>query len=137
MSYIDDYPRMKEFENLYGNAFAAIIQVSDQARKEVDKSYHILSSSQALSYVLNQKIPHKMSKVTYNKRFTYADYMISQLEDDLKDIYDENLREAVKKSLYNSFKAGYLIYSYKNIDIPQKQGRVRILCKILWDKVIR
>lgn len=137
MSYIEDYPRMKALEDLYGSTFEAILQVSNSARQEVEKSYHILSSSQALSYVLNQNIPNKMSKIEYKDGFTYADYMISQLADDLKDIYDETLREAVHESLYNSFRAGYLIYSYKNIDIPQKQGRVRILCKILWDKVIR
>ena len=127
---------MKELTDFYGSPFEAILQVSNCARAEVDKSYHLLSSSQALTYVLSKGLPDKFKKVKYNNHFTYADYLILQVEDDIKEIANESIRESVRESLYNSFKIGYLIYSYKNVPL-QQQSRVRILCKMLWDKVIK
>ncbi len=137
MSFVNDYPRMKALEDLYGNKFEALLQVSNSARLEVDKSYHILNGSQALSYLLGGTLPSKIGKISKSNNFKYADYLIKQIEDDLSDIYDEQLRSAVHDSLYKSFENGYLIYEYKDIEIPQKKRRVRILCNMLWDKVIK
>ena len=137
MSFVNDYPRMKALEDLYGNKFEAILQVSNCARQEINKSYHILNGSQALSYLLSGTLPKKIGKISKSNNFRYSDYLIKQVEDDLSDIYDERLRSAVYSSLYKSFENGYLIYDYRDITIPQKQCRVRILCKMIWDKVIK
>jgi len=136
MSYLDDYPKMAELEESCGSRFAAIIQISDMARNEVDKSYHLLSGSQALSYLLSETLPDKIGKISKKNHFRYADYLIQQVEDDLVEISDKSIRDSVRDSLYKSFENGYLIYDYKGIESEHRQGRIRILCKILWDKVI-
>ena len=137
MSYIDDYDRMNELESFYGNRFEAIIQVSNCARSEVDKSYRLMSSSQALTYVLSKKLPEKFGDIQYNDHFTYADYLIRQVEDDLLLIYNKDIREAVRCSLYKSFKFGHLIYDYKNVESESQRKRVRVRCKMLRDKVLK
>jgi hypothetical protein len=50
-------------------------------------------------------------------------------------IEDVSVCNAVYDSFYASKEAGNLLYVYNNIENPYVQGRVRILTRILWDKL--
>lgn len=134
-SYWTDNQVIDDLEDKFGNRFMAVIDIADSARKEVNKSYGFLSGSQALAKVCTGHVPDKMKHNTKDPS-SYLNRCLYEIDDYLTQVSDEDVKQAVRDSLILSFKYHYLIYDYKEITQLERQSRVRILCNILWDKLL-
>lgn len=134
-SFWTDNQVIDNLEDKFGNRFMAVINIADSARKEVNNSYGFLSGSQALAKVCVGYVPDKMKHNTKDPS-SYLDRFLYEIDDYLTQVSDESVKQAVRDSLTLSFKYHYLIYDYKEITQLERQSRVRILCNILWDKLL-
>ena len=136
MSLGDDR-NIVEYMHRCDSPFELILGVSSIAREKCKEWEGLISESEALTWVMQNKepeivkhfkgkVPTKEEALDYNSRLSY-------LKDFLSQIDDEDIRSAVKDSYIASLHNRNLVYRYNNIKSTSLKARVRVLSKMLWN----
>ena len=127
MSLSDDY-NFRKFLEVQDNKYGLILGVARQA-KELSEDYDdLILHSEAITHTIHGTKPRL-------KDITRWESEAFEIKDMFCSIEDVSVCNAVYDSFYASKEAGNLLYVYNNIESPYVQGRVRILTRILWDKL--
>ena len=127
MSLKDDYS-FRKFLEVQDNKYGLILGVARQA-KELSEDYDdLILHSEAITHTIHDTKPRL-------KDITRWESEAFEIKDMFCSIEDVSVCNAVYDSFYASKEAGNLLYVYNNIENPYVQGRVRILTRMLWDKL--
>lgn len=136
MSLGDD-SNIVEYMHRSDSPFELILGVSSIARDRCKEWEGLISESEALTWVMQNKepeivkhfkgkVPSKQEAIDYRSRLSF-------LKDFLSQIDDEDMRQAVKDSYITSLHNKNLVYKYNDIKNSASRARVRVLVKMLWN----
>lgn len=117
-------PKYKELCQ-QGNQYLAVMQLAEETRKICSSMPHRILESTALDFAAKGEIPNPKD---------FPDYRLNRVKEYLKYVDDIEIKSAVLKSYEQSLIKNNLIYEYDVISDEPRQGRVRIIMNILWDK---
>lgn len=129
MSFGSDFGFRKSLES--SNPYIAVKDVASQARKLAKSCNCKILDSEAVSSIVQGDAVDIVNKYAdYNSEFEakYISEMFCYVED--KEVCD-----AVYDSYYESKSQKNLVYIYNSITNADKMARVRILTRILWNKL--
>lgn len=127
MSLQDDY-KFRKFLETQPNRYGLALAVAREA-KELSEDYDdLILHSEAITHVVHGTKPRL-------KDITRWESEAFELKDMFCYIEDIDVCNAVYDSFYASKEAGNLVYKYNNITEPNNQARVRILMRMLWDRL--
>lgn len=127
MSLQDDY-KFRKFLETQPNRYGLALAVAREA-KELSEDYDdLILHSEAITHVVHGTKPRL-------KDITRWESEAFELKDMFCYIEDVDVCNAVYDSFYASKEAGNLVYKYNNITEPNNQARVRILMRMLWDRL--
>ena len=127
MSLKDDYS-FRKFLEVQDNKYGLILGVARQA-KELSEDYDdLILHSEAITHTIHGTKPRL-------KDITRWETEAFEIKDMFCSIEDVQVCNAVYDSFYASKEEGNLLYVYNNIENPYIQARVRILTRLLWDKL--
>lgn len=118
------------------NRYAAIRMIAAEARKRANQCNNMISHSEAISWVLTGEKPKKL--VLAEKRgqsIIPQSYFNTVVHDELVEIEDDEVRQAVACSLKLTRENQNLVYVYNKIQDEPRRARVRILTRMIWDKI--
>lgn len=128
-----DNTNFKKIETQFGNKYKAIQHIVKEARKKQASTNYNISSSEAISWVVDNKIPDNVkSGRAYEKRTTYVEDILNSY---LNDIDDNEVRKCVEDSVNYSYTNSCLIFIYSNTLNTYEKSRVRILTRMIYDKI--
>ena len=130
MSFKDDEQFRRQLE-FAPNQYAEIKNIITSARTLSNRYDNKILHSEAITRVIHGTKPDP--QYIESIKDEYEAYQIREL---FCYIEDKEICNAVYDSFYESKKKKNLIFIYNNIDIPDKQARVRVLTKMLWYKLI-
>ena len=119
----------------YGSPFTACNVISQKARKYAEDNNNIVMHSEAISWVLSGNTPKILNDYEKQHKKYRNSVCVSVTQDMLELVGDTAVKSAVEASIRNSRKQKHLIYMYEDISDTYKQGRVRVLCNMIWDKL--
>lgn len=117
-------PKYKELCQ-QGNQYLAVMQLAEETRKICDNLPNRILESTALDFAARGEIPNPKD---------FPDYRLNRVKEYLKYVDDIEIKSAVLKSYEQSLIKNNLIYDYDVISDELRQGRVRVIMNILWDK---
>lgn len=118
------------------NRYAAVYMIAKEARKRAEQCNNLISHSEALSWVLTGEKPKKL--VLAEKRgqsMIPQSYFRTAVHNELVEIEDDEVRQALALSLKLTRKNQNLVYVYNQIQDEPRRARVRILTRMIWDKI--
>lgn len=118
------------------NRYAAVYMIAKEARKRAEQCNNLIDHSEALSWVLTGEKPKKL--VLAEKRgqsIVSQSYFKTAVRNELVEIEDDEVRQAVAFSLKLTRKNQNLVYVYNKIQDEPRRARVRILTRMIWDKL--
>ena len=124
-----------EYTKKYGSPFAACNAISSEARKRAEATNNLVMHSEAISWVLSGVEPVIIQTYARQQRKYHSSLCISITQSVLDLVGDTEVKRAVEASIRESRRKKHLLYMYKDITDIYKQGRVRVLCNIIWDKL--
>ena len=117
-------PKYKELCQ-QGNQYLAVMQLAEETHKICNNLPNRILESTALDFAARGEIPNPKD---------FPDYRLNRVKEYLKYVDDIEIKSAVLKSYEQSLIKNNLIYDYDVISDEPRQGRVRIIMNILWDK---
>ena len=131
--FIEDDAAFKQYLEKYnGDKFAAVMDISKQARNLMKKYPNLLRDSQAISYVMSGNSP--VIQVNEDNRRSNIDEILESVTSYVNDL---DVLDCVKSSIHESLKHKHLIYDYKYVNDNFRMARIRILCNIAWDRILK
>lgn len=130
-NYWLDNTVIDQLTDTYGSKFAAINYVSKWARYLAQEYGDSILHSSALNWIITGNRPRRFNKIS--SMYSYQDMMYDTALDLLNYIDDEEVSDAVFRSVMHSREENHLIYEYNNIYDDPRQARIRILTKIIWN----
>lgn len=129
-------PLNDSFERIYKkcgkNPYRTSNYIAHQARLLAEEYDNEISHSEAIACVVSGKKPLVQNIMpVYTSKYNLPD-RVAQL---VSDIYESDIREAVKQSLDLSIENHRLMIEYGNVSNEAKQSRIRILVKMLFDEL--
>lgn len=129
-------PLNDSFERIYKkcgkNPYRTSNYIAHQARLLAEEYDNEISHSEAIACVISGKKPSISSIAPiYTNKYNLPD-RVAQL---VSDIYEPDIREAVKQSLDLSIENHRLMIEYGDVSNEAKQSRIRILVKMLFDEL--
>lgn len=134
-SYYEKRNVFNQYVDKYKSPFAACNVIASKARNLAETNNNIVMHSEALSWVLTGDRPKILDDYEKSKRKFRSSICIDITQDTLSLVNDTDVKDAVETSIRQSRREKHLIYIYKDISDIYKQGRVRTLCNIIWDKL--
>ena len=132
MDYRKESEEFEKWKKKYGNPYAAIVRIAEQARRICTQYDNIPLHSECISYVL---LGEKIGSLETAKNFDYDKKFRHIASDILENVTDKQVVSCVQRSITQSKKANHLKYMYnQNLDSHQK-ARVRILNRIIWESI--
>ena len=125
-NYWTDDRLQKRYEAEYGNRFAVVNVIAKQVRSFI-KQHPTASLLDAVEYLTTGELPDKLKR-----REARQNVVLSDMSSVIREIDDKEIRDAVKRSVKEMKAQRHLIYQYNNITDPNAQGRVRVICNMLW-----
>lgn len=123
-----------KFVQLCGSRYSATVFVAAQARILAERYDNVISHAEALSWVLSGVVPNDILR--YRDKIIQRETRPLQFTQSiLSQVLDEDVKKSVYDSLYKSYKSGHLLYVYEGVYDEYRQARIRILTKMLWDKL--
>lgn len=120
------------------NAYSVVNTISSIARDKYKECNGYILDSEALTWVIqNTKPNHTDINRGNNMQSSKIPYNMMTVDDILCNIEDVEVKESVKESILRSHESNYLLYYYKDIKDEFKKSRVRIIVKMIWDKLIK
>ena len=130
--YWTDNTYVDALEEHYGNRFAAVRHIAQEARDKSESLHHKISESEALAWVSTGQPPEGYIKRQRNiERLERREVLSSVLE----YVNDSEVVQAVHASIEDSIKIDHLIYNYKGVQDEARQSRVRVLCRAVWARI--
>lgn len=126
---INDMSKFDTYIESTGNIYSAVMAVVKDARNLSSNGY---TDTQALSYVLSGEVP----KIRKHAATSRKDRLESMIKDELCEVDDPDVCGAVEISLQKSTKKRYLVYDYQGVLDEPRQARIRVLTRIIWDKIL-
>ena len=117
-------PKYKELCQ-QGNQYLAVMQLAEETRKTCNNLPNRILESTALDFAARGEIPDPKD---------FPDYRLNRVKEYLKYVDDIEIKSAVLRSYEQSLIKNNLIYEYDVISDEPRQGRVRVIMNILWDK---
>lgn len=127
MSIRSDFEYRQQLEHS-DNPYQAVRKLAAQARELADEYDNNIFHSQAITHVLHGTKP-SMKDQYRDEREAWG------IRDFFCNIEDREVRDAVYDSYYDSKEKGNLIYVYNDITEECRRARVRILTRMLWQKL--
>lgn len=127
MSLNDDY-NFRKFLEVQDNKFGLILGVARQARELSEDYDDLILHSEAITHTIHGTKPRL-------KDITRWESEAFEIKDMFCSIEDVDVCNAVYDSFYASKAANNLLYVYNNIENPYIRARVRILTRLLWEKL--
>lgn len=127
MSLDKDY-RFRKFIETQTNKYGLVLATAVEAKKLSEDYENLILHSEAITHVVHGTKPRL-------KDITRWESEAFELKDLFCYIEDVDVCNAVYDSFYASRETGNLVYKYNNIKEPSTQARVRILLRLLWDKL--
>lgn len=127
MSLKDDYS-FRKFLEVQDNKFGLILGVARQARELSEDYDDLILHSEAITHTIHGTKPRL-------KDITRWESEAFEIKDMFCSIEDVDVCNAVYDSFYASKAANNLLYVYNNIENPYIRARVRILTRLLWEKL--
>lgn len=129
-------PLNDSFERIYKkcgkNPYRTSNYIAHQARLLAEEYDNEISHSEAIAYVVSGNMPDTSNIAsTYTNKYNLPDKVASMVS----DIYESDIRNAVKQSLDQSIESHRLMIDYCNITDDGKKARIRILTKMLFDEL--
>ena len=120
-----------KYMNQTNNVFDAINLWVDESNSLNSKYLNKLSDAEALSSVLNGKLPENINnrKVVKEVEANYASRYIDEV---LSEIDDNLIKISIMKSLDLSKLKKNLVFKYADGLSRAQKARVRIVCKLIW-----
>ena len=118
-----------------GSPYTACNLIASKARELAERNNNIIMHSEAISWVLSDIKPQILSIYEKNKQKYRNSVCITVTQEVLELVSDSEVVNAVESSIRQSRREKHLIYMYKDIADTPRQGRVRVLCNIIWDKL--
>lgn len=120
------------------NVYSVVNTISSIARDKYKECNGYILDSEALTWVIqNTKPNHTDINRGNNMQSSKIPYNMMTVDDILCNIEDVEVKESVKESILRSHESNYLLYYYKDIKDEFKKSRVRIIVKMIWDKLIK
>ena len=111
----------------HDNSYRIVNVLAHEARKLANKYDNKITHAEAISYVIagnEPDMPTVRDKLTPKTK--------QDLDNALSDIFEEDIRNSVKASLYTSVQNKEMWYDYLGITDETKQARIRILTNMLY-----
>lgn len=134
-NYFEQHALFEKYVKALGSKFAAVVYVSKLARQRAKSVDNCILESEALSWVLTGVEPKAVAiwRTRKNKKEELAKVYA---KDRLMYVEDIDVRSAVEDSIDESIKGSHLIYLYNNVRDKDRQARVRILSRMIWDEMM-
>lgn len=130
----DSINAANELINKYQNPYLIAAALGAKARKKADDVDNVILHSEAISWVLTDKVP---SILRTTNRFSHRKlYINDSVYEILSGIDDNNIRECVKCSISKSIDANNLIYVYNDLPNDNQKARVRVIVNIIWYEIL-
>ena len=118
------------------NRYAAVQIIAREARKRAEATGNYISHSEALSWVLTGHKPDKLVRAEKYGKMSPLDENIQDLVEEYLANVDVNaVKVAVRESIKQTIRNKNLVYVYNNISDSYRRGRVRVITRLLWDKI--
>ena len=130
-----DLLKQREFSDRLGSPYAAAMYVAKKARNIRIRSQNLLTESEAIQWVIDQKSEHDLDKYIKEFKHHLCNRKYSLINEYASDIDDVELRIQFQKSANDSKKNNMLSIDYGNLD-TYKCTRLRILLKQYWNEHI-
>lgn len=127
---INDFGRLHEFVEAYGNPYLAVKHIGQMARRVAEKYDNRILHSEAISWIVNGEKPDMIDD--HGKLPPKHNYIQSYIDEILSYVDDDNVCEAVRSSYIDSETHRHLIYNYNDISDTYRQARVRVLTRMIW-----
>lgn len=130
-----DLLKQREFSDRLGSPYAAAMYVAKKARNIRIRSQNLLTESEAIQWVIDQKSEYDLDKYIKEFKHHLCNRKYSLINEYASDIDDVELRIQFQKSANDSKKNNILSIDYGNLD-TYKCTRLRILLKQYWNEHI-
>lgn len=119
-----------KYTTIYHNKYAAICEISKDARKLMESVNNRILESEAICWLATGDKP------TWLNNNRSRDIALDKLiQENIIHVQDSKIKAAVKVSLHKSDRLNHLIFVYSSDMNEYQKQRVRVICRILWNKL--
>lgn len=113
----------------FGNIYECVNYVAKEAR-DLSQSHDVgLTESRAMTWILSGDQPEEALKEHLPPE---KGARLMSIDDILWTVDDPQIRAAVTRSIFHSWRAHHLLYEYIDVSDTPRQARVRVLTRMLW-----
>lgn len=105
------------------------------ARRLAEETDNLISHSEAMMWALYNITPPPL--IRKQKSETQEQVIAKYIKEELELVYDEDVIISVTKTIIESVKHNFLLYTYNEGLNEWSKPRVRILSRIIWDKIFK
>lgn len=120
-----------KYITITGNKYAAISEIAKKARKLAEDNDNRISHSEAMRWLASGVSPVCLDK----PKRTRIDRIVEILNDSICHVLDKRIKKSVTVSMLKSDKLNHLIFIYHKDLCPSQRCKVRVLCRLIWDKL--
>ena len=129
---IYDQKRLPEIVDRCGNIFAAVNYVAAETRKRMkDVNSRHLTEQSAMTWVITGETPPEILEETKPKP-KQKPVAIAAIHNLLSQCDDQEVQDAVMRSVLLSRKEHHLLYEYLSVQDDGRMARVRVLTNMIW-----
>ena len=114
----------------FGNIYECINYVANEARNLAASSELQLTESAAMTWVLSGTAPDNSSMQP--KQPPERGAKLLEIDELLWTVDDPEIRAAVTRSVFKSWRAHHLLYDYIHVSDSPRQSRIRVLTRMIW-----
>lgn len=127
-----EYQRLiDKYITITGNKYAAISEIAKKARKLAEDNDNRISHSEAMRWLASGVCPTCLDK----PKRTRIDCILEIINDSIYHVLDKRIKKSVNVSMLKSDKLNHLIFIYHKDLCPSQRCKVRVLCRLIWDKL--
>ena len=137
MSILDGQKMFEELSERT-NRYAAVYMIAKEARRRAEKCNNLISHAEALSWVLTGNKPETLVRAERRGQSMFDDSNIQDFVDSYISLVDDcEVAEAARDSINQTLHESNLVYMYSKIQDEPRRSRVRIITRMLWDKITK
>ena len=122
---------LDKYISIYHNKYVAVSKISQDARKLMTSVGNRILESEAIRWLATGDKPEWLNNSKTNDK-----RMLNQfVTDNTIYILDKQVKQCVRVSLHKSDECNHLIFVYSSDMNEYQKQRVRIICRILWNKL--
>lgn len=113
----------------FGNVYECVNYVAKEARELANSSEVSLTESRAITWVLSGDPPED---VTQPAPILEKRAKLMCIDDMLWTVDDPQVRAAVTRSAFRSWREHHLLYEYLDVPDEPRKARIRVLTRMIW-----